>query len=146
VTDSVSDPPQTLADAELKFSTFLAAQSYPKKIRWLVPTDVLVDNQRRFWIRERGTNAAMHHAALRYSEGVERRSGIELRAICSTETQTFAFVFVPKDDLDAQYHLMGHALKLTCPTEKYPTSRTKNPVKWLALWLRNGRRSKMLEV
>jgi hypothetical protein len=145
VTDSNLDPPQTLAAAEQKFSSFLASQLYPATICWLNPGDMLVDRDRRFWIRDRRIKAAKR-AALKYSEGLERNLGVELRAICATEAQTFASVFAPADDVEAQYHLMGHGLKLSCPTERCSTSTITNPIKWLVLWLRNGRSSKMLEL
>jgi hypothetical protein len=82
---------------------------------------------------------------MRYAEGLGRNLGIELRAICATDTETFASVFVPVDDLDRQYHMMGRGLKLSCPAERYSTSTTTNPLKWLAVWLSSGRRPKILE-
>ena len=106
---------------------------------------MLVDKERRFWIKEHRSKAAKE-AAQRYSQGLQRKVGIELRVICATEAQTFASVFVPQDELDAQYRMMGRGLKLSCPVERYSASTTRNPLKWLALRLRNGRRSKLLEV
>jgi hypothetical protein len=145
VTDSSQAPPPTLAIAEQKFSAFLGLQHYPTTICWLEPDGVLVDKNRHFWIREKSAKSA-EHAALKYSWGLERNLGVELRAICATEAQTFAFMFVPEDDVDAQYHLMGHGLKLSCPAERRSTSTTKNPLRWLLFSLRNRRRSKMLEL
>ena len=145
VTDFDPDPPPTLEEAEDRFSAFLASQSYPKTVCWLRQGDVLVDKKRHFWIRvDLGQGAKA--AAQRYSQGLERKLGVELRVICATEAQTFATVFVPQDDLDAQYRLIARGLKLSCPVERYPTSTIRNPLKWLALRLRNGRRSKLLEV
>jgi len=133
-----TDPPLTLAAAEEKFRRFLSGQNYPTTICWLMEGDLLIDKGRHFWVRERSSKAAKH-AALRYSEGLERDLGVQLRAICSTKEQTFASVFVPCDDLDAQGHLMGRGLKLSCPTERYFTTTVKNPFHWLVLWLRYGR-------
>jgi len=134
VTNSTPDPPPTLKTAEEKFSAFLASQECPKTICWLTPDDLLVDTKTHHWIRVR-PNAATH-AAQRYAEGLEGKLGIELRAICTTQAETFASVFVPEDDLDAQYHLMGRGLKCTCPVKRYSTSSVRNPLKWLALCLR----------
>jgi hypothetical protein len=145
MTDSNADPPRTLADAEQKFSRFLASQNYPDAICWLMPGDVMMDRKRHHWIRKRRTKAAKF-AALRYSDGVERKLGIHLRAICATEDETFASVFIPEDELDAQCHQMGRGLKLSCPVERHCTSAISNPVQWLVLWCRHGRRSKMLDV
>jgi hypothetical protein len=145
VTDPNADPPKTLSAAEEKFRTFLATQNYPKTICWLMPGDVVVDGNLRYWVRKREAEAT-RFAALRYSEGLERNLGVMLRAICATETETFASVFVPEDDTDRQYNLMGRGLKLSCPVETHSTSTVRNPLKWRVLWWRNGQRSKELEV
>jgi hypothetical protein len=104
VTDSDTDPPSTLTDAEQKFRRFLASQNYPDTICWLMPGDVVMDTKRHHWIRKR--RGAAKYAALRYSDGVERKLGIHRRAICATKDETFASVFISEDDLHAQYHLM----------------------------------------
>jgi hypothetical protein len=145
VTDANLDPPQTLSAAEEKFGTFLATQNYPKTICWVMPGDVVVDTNRHYWVRKREAEAT-RYAALRYSVGLERKFGVKLQAICASESETFASVFVPEDDLDAQYHLMGRGLKLSCPVERYSTSAVRNPLKWRLLWWRNGQRSKELQV
>ena len=143
--DSNADPPQTLSVAEEKFRAFLATQNYSKVIRWLMPGDVVVDKNRRYWVRKREEEAT-RFAALRYSEGLERNLGVMLQAICATEAETFASVFVPEDDTDRQYHLMGRGLKLSCPVERHSTSAVRNPLKWRVLWWRHGKRSKELAV
>ncbi len=137
VTESALDPPLTLKAAKEKFSAFLAFQNYPANVSWIALGDLLVDNNTHFWIRLRAN--AEEHAAQQYAKGLDRKLGIELRAICATEVETFASVFIPKDDVDSQYHLMGLGLKLTCPVKRYSTSNVRNLVKWLALRLRNRR-------
>lgn len=145
VTDANPDPPQTLWAAEETFRTFLATQNYPRTICWLMPGDVVVDTSRHYWVRKRGTEGA-RYAAQKYSVGLERNFGVKLQVICATELETLASVFVPEDDTDAQYHLMGRGLKLSCPVERNATSTVTNPLKWRLLWWRNGQRSKELEL
>ena len=106
--------------------------------------DVVVDTKRRYWVRKREAEGT-RRAAVRYSEGLVRNFGIMLKAICATETETFASVFVPDDDSDAQ-DLTGRGLKLSCPVERYFTTTVKNPFRWKALCWRNGERSKLLEL
>src|SRR5262249_16824364 len=113
----------------------LASQNYPAKVCWIALGDLLVDKKTHFWIRP-GPNAA-EHATERYAQGLDRKLGIELRAICATDVETFAFVFVPRDDLDSQYHLMGHGLKLVRPVKSYSTFKVRSRIKWLALRWRN---------
>lgn len=145
MTGTNPDPPETLSAAEEKFRTFLATQNYPQLICWLLPGDVVVDTNRHYWVKKREAKAS-RHAALRYSEGVQRKLGVSVQAICATEEETFASVFVPENDLDAQYRLMGRCLKLSCPVERYSTSTVNNPLKWRLLCWRNGKRGKELGV
>lgn len=135
MTESVPDPPLTLKTAKEKFSSFLASQNYPQNVCWIALGDLVVDNKTHFWIRLRPN--AEEHAAQQYAEGLDRGLGIELRAICATDAETLASVFIPESDLDSQYHLMGRGLKLTCPVKRYSTSTVRSLVKWLALCLRN---------
>ena len=110
-----------------------------------MPGDVVVDTNPHYWVRKREAEAT-RYAAQRYSVGLERNFGIKLQAICATEAETFASVFVPEGDLEALYPLMGRGLKLSCPVERYSTSSVRNPLKWMVLCWRNGQRSKELEV
>ena len=106
MSDSASDPPRTLADAENVFKEFLAQNGYPRNIRWVTADDVVLDDHGRFWIREHHRMAS-EQAGLRYSAGVVGNRGIALRAVCATDTETIATVFVPANDLDAQYAPYG---------------------------------------
>lgn len=74
-----------------------------------------------------------------YADGVDRNLGVELRAICATNTETFASVFVPENDVDRQYHLMGRLLKLSCPVEMRLASTVPNPLRWWMLRLLHGK-------
>jgi hypothetical protein len=143
VPEPLPDPPPTLSTAEEKFSGFLGAQNYPKSIGWVFPGDVVIDKERRYWIRPNRAEASKR-AVLRYAAGLERNLGISLFAICSNETETFASIYVPEDNLDAQYHLMGRCLKLSCPVEKCSAYVSKSRFRWLLLRLAYGKRSKGL--
>jgi len=142
VFDANANPPKTLSAAEEKFRTFLATQNYPTTICWLMPGDVLGDWNRHLWVRKRGAEGT-RYATLQYSVGLERNLGIELDAVCANETETFASVFVPEDDLDAQSHLMGRGLKLICSVERFATSAVTNPFKWKLLWWWTSWRSRL---
>jgi len=145
VTELSVDPPITLYAAQEKFRQFLSDQNRPSAICWVERGEVLVDTKSCYWVKPRKAMTAKH-ATLRYAEGLKRNLGIELRAICGTDTETFASVFVPEDERDAQYHLMGRGLKLSCPVERYSTSVIRNPFRWWTLSLANRQRSRMLEI
>ena len=135
MTDSTSpDPPATLQVAEEKFRAFLALQGYPKAVCWVEPSDLIVDAKRHYWIRPLRDTI---RAEQQYAKGLYRNLGVQLRAICATNAEMFASVFVPEDDLDRQYHLMGRVLKLACSVEMPLASTVQNPLRWLMLRLRN---------
>jgi hypothetical protein len=140
-----TDPPKTLTEAAEKFKKFLSAQHWPTTIGWVTNDNMLVDRQGRFWVRERGTEA-FDQASLQYCEGVERNLGVAISAVCATDVETFASVFVAADDLDRQYHLMGRVLKLSVPTSRKLALTVRNPLEWWILELRNKRRRKALEL
>lgn len=139
------DPPLTLNAAAEKFRLFLASQGYPTTIRWLSPTDVLVEEKHRFWVRLRQSDRVVGSKE-RYAEGLSRKLGIELRAICATEVETFAFVFLPQDDLDRQCHLMGRMLKLSCPDRMRRASTIRNSIIWMAFRFLNKKRGDTQEL
>src|SRR5215467_1966198 len=133
------DPPKTFTEAEQRFRGFLRAQNYPETIYWLMPGDVVGDRNRRLWVRKREVEGAKY-AAQQYFVGLERNAGIWLQAVCATEIETFASVFVPEDDLDAERHMMGRGLKLSCPGERFATSTVTVSLKWRLRWWWNTRR------
>lgn len=143
--DLKPDPPLTLAAAELRFQSFLRSQNLPHTVCWLMPGDVVVSEGPHFWVRKRGPEA-LRYANARYAEGLRRNRGILLEVICTTEKETFAAVFIPEDDTDAQYRLMGRGLKISCPVKRYSASATTNAFRWSLLHWRYGKRSRILEV
>jgi hypothetical protein len=144
VADLNQDPPQTLREAEEKFRSFLRRENYPETICWLIPGDLVASSGPHYWVRKRGTEAEQY-AATRYAEGVDRGLGILLRAICATNAETFATVFVPRDSVDAQYHLLGPALRVSCPAERHSTTAITQPLRWQWLRWRYGKQSDLLE-
>jgi hypothetical protein len=89
---------------------------------------------------------AVERADTRYSDGIDGKRGIALRALGATQTETFASVFVPKNELDRQYALMERGLKLSCPSSRTSISTVKNPLKWFILRLRYGYHSRRFEL
>jgi hypothetical protein len=112
-------------------------------IHWIFYGDVVADTAGQFWVRERDVRAS-EQAEAQYSAGINKKRGIELNALCASELETFATVYVPTDDIDAQYRLIGCGLKLKCGTPRRAALVVSNPIKWWLLWRRNGERSKLL--
>ena len=113
-----TDPPATLAEAEIRFNKFLTENAFPSKVRWIVASQIALTNEPKFLIQHRGAEAGREEAERRYLIGVERGLGICLRAICVTVSETIASVYIPTNLQDAQYHMMAPRLKLSCPVER----------------------------
>jgi hypothetical protein len=134
---------QSVSQTDTRFKKFLATNLYPQTISWVFPNDVVITAPNEYAVRNpRGT--AQKFAEQKYAEGLAKAAGIELRAICANGDWTFATIFVPADDTDAQYHFMGTGLKLSCPTERMSVTIVRNPLKWLFLSRRDAGRSREL--
>lgn len=133
--------PESLEAATQHFSEFLQVNGYPHDVRWIAADDVAVNEQARFLIRDR-EESSIREAQVLYKAGLRRELGIALRAVCATDKITFALIFVPRDETDAEYALMPKGLKLSCPTRRYDATLVNNSLLWLLLRLRNRKRTK----
>jgi len=131
------DLPTSLAEAANKFARFLADNGYSPNIRWLVADDAVIGSRCDIWVRDSKTDKGIAEANRRYAAGLSKELGVALIAHCTTGAETFASVFVPEDDTDAQYALMGRGLKLSCPAKVIRASAVANPIRWWWLKLRN---------
>jgi hypothetical protein len=97
-----------------------------------IPAAAKAGSSARERVRRRSgfVQVGLAEASQRYTEGLKRCLGILLQAICTTPTETTASVYVPTDSTDAQYHLMGRGLKLSCPTSMLPASIVYHPLQW----------------
>lgn len=137
-------PPLQFEEAERRLSAFLARNGYPSHVCWVTRRDVLVDDSGVLLIKKSET-AAEEQSRL-YGSGVTSGLGVALVAVCATSTSTYANVFAPKDVLDAQEHLLGAGLKLSCPVTRHPVRVIENRLAWYFYSLRHHRRSKLLEL
>ena len=145
VNDLSQSLPDSLDEAARRFSEFLENNGYPGNVHWVTSTDVAVDRQGKYWIRNRPTSGLLH-AMKRYRSGVQLGLGVALRAVCANEKTTFASILIPRDETDAEYAMMGNRLKLSCPTTRHVTMVVNNSLRWLVLRARNRKRTNLLEL
>jgi hypothetical protein len=141
----VENAPPTLGEAVEQFKKFLGSNGHPTEVRWVTRGDVIPKGPHQRWVHARSENQ-IPCAEKQYAQGLKKGLGIALRAVCSTETATFAAVFVPEDDLDAHCNLMPRGLEVSCPAEKMKAVLVKNPFWWRYLRLRYRRRIEILEL
>jgi hypothetical protein len=125
--DQKPDPPLTFSEAEQKFGHFLNTNGYPASIRWIMSDQILPGDDRHHFIRATGAEEAFTEMERRYKEGLNRGLGISLHAICATQAETVASIYIPTNTTDAQYRMIGRGLKLSCPTSFIPASLIENP-------------------
>jgi hypothetical protein len=138
------DPPGTLAEAEIRFSRFLFENNLPSKIRWIAAGQIALTTGPRILVQCQGAEIGREEAKRRYVIGLERGLGICMRAICATDTETIASVYVPSNLQDAQDRLMAQCLKLNCPVERLPTTVVSDPAEWESLGFETQLRSEIM--
>lgn len=139
----VSDLSTTFDTAELNFRRFLTEHGYPPEIVWTSTEDVIVDQSGRYFVRGRGKHSRAR-CNRKYVIGAGAGLGVQLRAICASEAQTFACVEVPKDVMESQYRMIGPGLKMSCP-DRIVHGCTVGDVRWQFLKLRNRECSATLQ-
>jgi hypothetical protein len=120
--DSALPVPDSLDDAFLRFREFLRLQGWPDRMQWLTAGTVLFSKKGHYWIKSRKVGEGMTLARETYQQGVSRGLGISIEALCQTDSVTFAYVFVPTDQDEAERMLI-RGLKLSVPLD-FSTSTT----------------------
>ena len=131
------DPPKDFLEAEELFREFLVSQGYPPDISWVFIEDLIPAKGGQYWARQNRRHEGATKAKRQYQLGLERNLGIALNAFGKGEYSTFASIFVPENETDAQFHMMGRCLKRTCSTSPVAVHVTTNLLHWLLLRFRN---------
>jgi hypothetical protein len=87
------------------FRDFISRQDQPPDIRWIFREDI-VELGRQVYICLPLSDAEEQVRQL-YAEGVERGLGINLHAYCFLDAHTLCYIWLPKDEVDADYRMLG---------------------------------------
>jgi len=131
--DRPPDPPPAFSEAVARFSKFLVENGYPPSVRWILADQIALTTERNYLIKFEGAAEGRIEAERRYSIGIENGLGILLHAVCATADETISSVYIPASLADAQNHLMGPRLKLSCPVERPPALVVESASEWAAL-------------
>jgi hypothetical protein len=136
VSDSVPfSVPGSLEDAMPRFRDFLRAQGWPDRVQWLTAGTVLCSKKGHYWINCRKPDEGRTFAHETYQQGVRRGLGISIEALCKTDAVTFAYIFAPTDQDEAERMLIS-GLKLSVPLNFQRAQMVANPFRWWVLhWL-----------
>ena len=127
-----SPVPGSLEEASQRFREFLRSQGWPDEVQWLIPGAVLASKRGHCWINSRKVEGGMALARETYQQGVTQGLGISIEALCQTDSVTFAYVFVPTDQDEAE-RLLITGLKLSVPLTAQRARVVKNSCWWWAL-------------
>jgi len=130
----LNNAPSTLSDAQKQLLNLLDKQGWPKRVVWLQREDLL-PKAGVFWVRQRDPGNAFQYAERIYEEGLRRGLGVSLEAVCADEKRTFAAVFFPRDEDEAQRLMIPRGLKVSVPVEQHAAT-TLNGVSWAVLRMR----------
>jgi hypothetical protein len=99
-------------EAKQFFQNFLSEQGLSSDLLWVFGEDIIC-LPKRFLIKVPLPAENESFAEVCYNIGLERNLGLCLHAFCLLDGRPCCYIELPKDDLDAQYSLMGN-LSLKC--------------------------------
>jgi hypothetical protein len=142
--DLESAPPQTLTEAAELFSEYLSSNAYPTKIRWITSDQILQSEGGNYLVHAVSEEEARAEAEKQYSAGLQAGFGVLLQALCATDRETIAEIYVPSDEADAKLNRIRSSLKFTCPGAIAPASYIEDPIAWQRLKSEADDRAKAL--
>jgi len=131
--DLDSAPPSTLYEAAELFADYLATNGYPTQIRWITSDQIFQGENGNYLVHAVSSLEALTEAETHYSAGLKTGFGILLQALCATDIETIAEIYIPSDEADAKLNRIRSSLKFTCPGSITPASYVQDSVEWQRL-------------
>jgi hypothetical protein len=117
--------------AETSFKKFLGDKGFGSEVHWVFREDVIIAAFGKVFVRTPIPEVNREQAKKCFDLGKKRNLGIAFRAIGILDEVAFAYILLPKDDLDAQYKLMGEdVLKPSCTMPMPKVRATSNSILW----------------
>jgi hypothetical protein len=116
------------------FIRFATANGYPSALLW-TSTDSILLWQGRFFVLV-DPEESKSRAKANFDAAMARNIGISVEGKWKTQNITICRVYVPKDDIDAQYRLIPEkGVKLTVMDDPLPVVLVRSRVLWRLLKL-----------
>ncbi len=142
--DRESCPPSTLAEASQLFVDYLATNAYPTQVRWITPDQIFQDENGNYLVHAVSPELALAEAETHYAAGLNTGFGILLQALCATDSETIAEIYIPSDESEAKLNRIRTSLKFTCPGAITPASFVHDSIEWQRLKSEADARAKAL--
>jgi hypothetical protein len=123
-------------EASSSMAAFLRQGDLPQAIRWIF-RDEVTTYRRKIWLRATANSGASKAAETLYEAGRRRGLGVQLRAFCRTTSYTACHIWIPDNEMAAQYAMQPRGLKLAVPTPLLPAKEIRSRLRWRLLELLN---------
>ena len=126
---------ESFAEWTKRLSDFLRGSGLPARVAWVDWGDVLI-SQGRLYVRGFAKSSRPSTAETRFQRATDRGVGISLEAVCKVGDASCCFVYLPRDQDEAQRLMIPQTgVKLSVPTLAAEARTIKNPIAWWYLKL-----------
>ena len=121
-------------EAVQRFAEFISDQGMSHDIAWILPKNTIM-GYKIWYINEKVVeNDRYKEIKSLYAKATEKTFGLNLAVRSADKTRCYCYAFVPKEQIDCEYTLMGNGLKFSIPTEVPKAIVVKQGIYWW--WLR----------
>ena len=138
---------QSFQEAVAQFRQFVAANGYPQDVVWVTPDDVILSGGAQVYVRVPTLRGNEKSARQRFETGMSRKVGVLFAILCEVEGATCSYVWVPKDESEAQEGLMPTGIKMSARTgsSRIHGEPIRNLLRWSYLHLKYRKNEKLKE-
>jgi hypothetical protein len=127
------------AESVAGFENFLAANGYAPTVMWVGRQDVLFAGTKQIFVRVPPTADNEANARADFERGRKQKMGVLFKTLCKMDNVTCCYTWVPRDEEEAQCHLMPPDLKMAVNAEEsmFVGRAVRSHFKWLWLKLKH---------
>jgi len=120
--------------AVVRFQKFLRANSYPERILWVMPEDVLVTGKRFVYVRNPIPAINEVKAGRMYEEGVAEGRGLLMSTVCRVNASTYCYIWFPRSVKEVPQGIWPDDGSLKLAAKDKSSSFAGRPIRGRVLW------------
>jgi len=138
---------QTFQESVTEFRRFLAENGYPQDLIWVKPDDVILTGTSLIYIRVPVPHSNEESARQLFEHGISQQMGVLFATLCEIDGAACSYVWVPKDESEAEQALMPVGLKMSVNTgeSRHQGQAVRNRLYWSYLRLKYGEKQYLKE-
>ena len=128
------------------YQSFLQQNGHSPKLIWVELTDILLTDTSKVYVKLPVSQQNMARARKLFESGMGSGLGVKLHAIANLKDSTCCYAWVPKDQVDQEYALMGSGLKMSALSDESRRKGTaiRSRLRWAMLKKRFQKHSAMV--